>query len=219
VAVSLCTVRRRERPASPLRRRRERDAQRYTLGSGSTRKKVYREEWTEQDADDALKTAREARATGNLVRPADRTFAQVIEEYLVFKHGRPGDEGKATVDDDGTVLKNRILRRIGNVPIRYLTETVIARYPKERTSQVRANTIRNELSILRHLLKLAKSWGYLTTVPDIVLPEPGANRERHLTASESPGSSAACQQSRNGELATMVALALNTGYRRGSCSG
>jgi hypothetical protein len=128
-------------------------------------RKVYREEWTEQDASEALKTAREARATGNLVRRAERTFAQVIEEYLVFKRGGPGDEGKATVDDDATVLKNRILRRIGNVPIRYLTETVIARYTKERTSQVRANTIRHELSILRHLLKLAKSWGYLTRCP------------------------------------------------------
>jgi hypothetical protein len=47
---------------------------------------------------------------GNLVRPTDRTFTQVIEEYLVFKRGGPGDEGKVTIDDDATVLKNRILR-------------------------------------------------------------------------------------------------------------
>jgi integrase len=191
----------------------------YTLGSGSTRKKVYREEWTEQDADDALRDAREARAMGNLVRPTERTFAQVIEEYLVFKRGGPGDEGKATVDDDATVLKNRILRRIGNVPIRALTETVIARYTKERTNQVRANTIRNELSILRHLLRLAKKWGYLPTVPDIALPEAGASRERHLMAEEIPRLLAACEQSRNRDLATMVALALNTGYRRGKLLG
>jgi hypothetical protein len=52
----------------------------YTLGSESTREKVYREEWTEQDASEALRHAREARATGNLIRPADRTLAQVIEE-------------------------------------------------------------------------------------------------------------------------------------------
>jgi integrase len=96
---------------------------------------------------------------------------------------------------------------------------VIARYTKERTSQVRANTIRNELSILRHLLKLAQGWGYLTTAPNIELPEAGESRERHLTDAEIPRLLAACEQSRNRDLATMVALALNTGYRQGKLLG
>jgi hypothetical protein len=64
----------------------------YTIGSRDTGRKIYREEWTEPDAFEALIKAREARATGNLVRPAERTFAQVIEEYLVFKRGGPGEE-------------------------------------------------------------------------------------------------------------------------------
>jgi hypothetical protein len=71
-------------------------------------------------------------------------FAQVIEEYLVFKRAGPGEEGKGTLDADQKVLMNRILRRIGNVPILHLTATVIARYTKERTAN--SGPIRSAMS-------------------------------------------------------------------------
>jgi hypothetical protein len=58
----------------------------YTLGSGSTHRKVYREEWTEQDAYQALVKAREARASGRLSPTRrDRTYAVVAAEYLETK--------------------------------------------------------------------------------------------------------------------------------------
>jgi hypothetical protein len=146
-------------------------------------------------------------------------FAQVIEEYLVFKRAGPGEEGKGTLDADQKVLMNRILRRIGNVPIRHLIATVIARYTKERTSQARANTIRNEVSILRHLLRLAKGWGYITTVPNIELPEAGESRERHLTDAEIPRSSPPAS-SRGIATSRRWSRSRSTpGIGRGSCSG
>ena len=65
----------------------------------------------------------------------------MIEEYLKFKAGAPGEDGKATLDDDRKVLQNRILPRVGNLPLRQLTATVIARFTKERTSAVKAAPI------------------------------------------------------------------------------
>jgi integrase len=56
-------------------------------------------------------------------------------------------------------------------------------------------------------------------VPNIELPEAGESRERHLTDAEIPRLLAACEQSRNRDLATMVALALNTEYRQGKLLG
>ncbi len=191
----------------------------YTIGSGKHRRHRERQEWTETDAQLALNDEREARARGDLVRPAERTFVQVIEEYLKFKAGAPGEDGKATLDDDRKVLQNRILPRVGNLPLRQLTATVIARFTKERTSAVKANTIRNELSILRHLLRLAKGWGYIKEVPEIVLPEPGESRERYLSEDEVTRLFAACRESRNPHLATIVALAVNTGLRKGHVLG
>jgi integrase len=189
----------------------------YTIGSGKTRRHRERQEWTAADAQARLDAERQARVTGNVLHPAERTFSQVIDEYLVFKSGVPGTaEGKATIEDDRKILRNRIQRVIGNPPIRQLTALVIARYAKARTEQVRANTIRNELAILRHLLRLAKGWGYIAEMPEVRLPEPGESRERYLEEADIARLFAACLESRNPHLATIVALAVNTGLRKGN---
>jgi hypothetical protein len=49
---------------------------------------------------------------------------------------------------------------------------------------VSAFTVSNELSVLRHMLRLARRWGYLDAVPDIELPKKPNGRLRYLETNE-----------------------------------
>jgi integrase len=80
---------------------------------------------------------------------------------------------------------------------------------------VSASTVANELSVLRHCLRLARRWGYLSTLPEIVLPRRPEGRLRYLTEEEITKLLAACRTSRNRYLEPAVILALHTGMRKG----
>jgi integrase len=96
-----------------------------------------------------------------------------------------------------------------------VTPAAIAQYERQRASAVIAFTVANELSVLRHLLGLAKRWGYLDTVPEIAMPKKPEGRLRYLEADEIGRLVAACHQSHNPDLALAVVLALGTGTRKG----
>jgi hypothetical protein len=49
---------------------------------------------------------------------------------------------------------------------------------------VSAFTVRNELTVLRHLLRLERKWGYLEQVPEIELPKKPEDRQRYLETEE-----------------------------------
>jgi integrase len=191
----------------------------FTVGSGATgptrRKKTYREDWTREDAQAALDEEREARRSG-LGRPTDRmperTWLQMVEEYIASKRGRMD-----TITDHQKILQNRVPRVLGNPRLRDVTGTMIARYEQTRREEGRTNnTLRNELSAVRQVFKLARKLGYLRTIPEIESPPPGEARERYLTEPEAERLLAACVDARNPELPTIVALALNTGLRLGN---
>ena len=75
--------------------------------------------------------------------------------------------------------------------------------------------MRNELTVLRHLLRLAhRKWNYLDRVPDIELPKAPRGRTRYLTEDEIKRLFDACTQSKNTHLAAIVTLAINTGMRK-----
>lgn len=77
-----------------------------------------------------------------------------------------------------------------------------------------AFTVANELTVLRHLLRLARKWGYLDRVPDVELPKRPEWRQRYLEEDEITRLLAACRTSRNPYLAAIVTIALNTGMRK-----
>lgn len=189
----------------------------YTLRVNGRREKKFSSEWlTETDALAALAARLKDIEAGQVSRPAHRTLGQVIEEYLTFK--RQG--GKRSVDDDELILKRRILPAFGaDLSIRKVRADAIARYDKERRGQVSLFTVSNELSVLRHLLRLAWKWGYLDQVPEIEMPKKPDGRERYLDEAEITRLLEACGESRNPYLRTIVVIALHTGMRKGEILG
>src|SRR5262249_48341276 len=66
-----------------------------------------------------------------------------------------------------------------------------------RARTVSPYTVANELSTLRHLLRLAKRWGYVSVVPEITLPKKPEGRLRFLDVDELRRLLDACRASRN----------------------
>jgi integrase len=145
-----------------------------------------------------------------------------VDEYLAYK---------ATTRDvagDRRVLEGRLLPALGaDTNVRRLTAPVIAQYERTRLAAtakgrgraVSPYTVANELSVLRHLLRLAKRWGYVSAVPEITLPKKPEGRLRYLEADDLGRLLDACRASRNPYLAAIVTLAVHTGMRKGEILG
>ena len=73
--------------------------------------------------------------------------------------------------------------------------------------------------MLRHCLRLARRWGYAATIPEIVLPRRPEGRLRYLEESEIGKLLAACRESRNRDLASVVTPALHTRMRKSEILG
>ncbi len=113
------------------------------------------------------------------------------------------------------------------LPVRRVTAAAIAQYEKARLAatvtgrsrKISAHTVRNELGVLRHMLRLARRWGYLDAVPDVVLPSPPKERLRFLDVDEIGRLLETCRASRNPVLHAVITLALHTGMRKGELLG
>jgi integrase len=115
---------------------------------------------------------------------------------------------------------DKIIRHeIGLYCLSRVTPSAIASYRDERLRQVKPETIRRELTILRHLFEVArKDWGLRTTsnpVAQITKPAPGRARERRLQNGEYEKLLTASERSRSKQLPSIVKLAIETGMRRG----
>jgi integrase len=208
-------IRRVWKSRGPLGERVRHVAYGYTLMGPNGRERKASSDWlTEQDALTALTARLQAIEAGEPGRPAERTFAQVAAEYLVYK------AEKRSVGSDKRILEGRLLPAFGrDVNVRRLTAAAVAQYERRRLGQVSAYTVANELSVLRHLLRLAKRWGYVAAVPEITLPKKPEGRLRYLEADELARLLDACRASRNPYLATIVTLAVHTGMRKGEILG
>jgi integrase len=197
----------------------------YTLMvNGKQERKVSSAWGTEADALEALAARQKEVGAGCLKRPADRTLAELAKEYIRYK----GDHGKRSLADDQRILEKRLLPALGStLPVRTLTAAAIAQYERTRMGatvegrdrKVSAFTVSNELSVLRHMLRLARRWGYLDAVPDVELPRKPEGRRRYLEADEITRLRDACQRSGNPDLALAVVIALNTGMRKAEILG
>lgn len=187
----------------------------YTVMISGQRERRFSAEWrSEAEALEALSGRLKEVEAGQVerVQKPTRTLIEVTQEYLVYKE----QQGKRTVKDDKRILENRMLPYFGKaLPVRGLSTEAIAQYEKERIGTVSAYTVSNELTVLRHLLRLAKKWGYLDRVPEIELPKKPEGRTRYLTQEEIGRLLKACAQSRNPYLLAIVILAINTGMRKG----
>ena len=210
-------IRRVWRSEGPTGRRVRHVAYGYTLMVNGRRERKVASEWlTESDALDALARRRKEIAAGMIERPADRTLGELVEEYVRYKT----DQGKRTVEDDQRILENRLLPVFrADLLVRKLAAPMIAQYEKRRAGEVSAYTVSNELSVLRHMLRLAKRWGYLDQAPEIEMPRKPEGRLRYLEQDEIVRFVRACESSKNPYLKTIVTIAIHTGMRKAEILG
>jgi integrase len=205
----------------PTGRKVKRIAWGYTIQVDGKQERHFDARWTSQDALDALS----ARLLDRGVRRAPvtpKTFGEVIQEYLEVKRAK----GKRSIRDDE--------HRLGRMAAWFGTDTLlpevtaqrIAQYDRDRVTQISRRkrqvspaTVNRELSILRHLLRLAEEWGYIEKVPKIRLSREPEGRLRFLSEEEIVRLLGACHQSKNQYLHGIVTLALNTGMRKGEVMG
>jgi integrase len=193
----------------------------YTLMVNRKQERKVSSAWlTETEALEALAKRQREIGAGQIERAVERTLGEVAEEYLAYK----ADKKKRSLADDTRIVRTRLLPTFGaGLPIRRLTAAAVAQYEKARLAmttvrggrKLSAYTVANELGVLRHLLRLARRWGYVETVPEIVLPKRPGGRLRYLSETEIARLLTACRASRNPYLSTIVVLALHTGMRRG----
>jgi integrase len=189
----------------------------YTLTAGEKQERKFSSEWaTREQAWEALNARLKAIEAGQLTPREPRTLGQVAEEYLQYKTVNK----KRSVDEDRRILEKRLLPAFGaDRLVKDLTGHAIAQYERRRVGQVSAFTVRNELTVLRHMLRLARRWGYLEQVPDIELPKKPEDRQRYLEQEEITALLKTCAKSKNPYLHAIVTLALNTGMRKSELLG
>jgi integrase len=189
----------------------------YDVRINGQRERRFSAEWlTENDALAALVERQREIEAGRIDRLADRTLAELAEEYLAYKE----QHGKRSLREDRRIVTTRLLPALGSDdPVRRLTASAIAQYERRRAADVSAFTVANELGVLRHMLRLGKRWGYLDAVPDIDMPKKPEGRTRYLDENEIARLLDACAYSRNPYLAAIVTVALNTGMRKAEILG
>lgn len=104
-----------------------------------------------------------------------------------------------------------------------LTSSLLAAYRDERLKIVSGATVNREFSVLSHAIDTARrEWDvYLSTNPCTLVRRPpqGRPRDRRLEGDEEQRLLGACRGARNKWLAHFVALAIETGMRRGELLG
>ena len=187
----------------------------YTIMVKGKQERRFNGAWTADDAQLALSERLEQVRAG-VERLRECTLAELAEEYL----GHKEHAGKRSIKEDRRILRKRLLPAFGpGLKVRMLREPPIAVYAKQRLGQVSAFTVANELTVLRHMLRLARKWGYLDRVPDVEQPKRPEGRQRSLEEAEITRLLEACRRSRNPYLAAIVTVALNTGMRKAEILG
>lgn len=100
-------------------------------------------------------------------------------------------------------------------PLSRIRSTDVAAWRDERAKQVSGQTIRNELGLLSHVFKIARTeWGMAglrNPCADVRRPKPSKPRERRLAE----GEEAALLAVADTEWSTLIIMAIETGMRRG----
>jgi integrase len=172
--------------------------------------------------EDALKWAREQErridrgelvCTASLPLASKLTLADVLSRYerdvLPTKRTRGVNERFH--------LRPILRHSLGILNVAQVSQASIASYRDLRLTQVSPSTVRRELGILMHALRLAKAeWGMpVPQLGSITKPSENKPRERRLTEVELKALDEALRQCRNKFVRPAFLFALATGMRRG----
>jgi len=203
--------------------RAKRKAWGFTVQVDGRQRRVYRSEWTQDDAEKAL-AALLLKADQPKPKTEGLTLAQATERYLGLK------ARKRTIAEDARTLEH--------LKTAFGAETLLARITAERISAYKAKrlattrkigemekylsaaAVNRPLALLRHLLRLAhEEWDVLDGVPKIRTEKEPQGRLRWLTQEEATHLLAACRKSKNKTLSDLAEFSMFTGVRRGEALG
>lgn len=116
-------------------------------------------------------------------------------------------------------IRTLLSHAISKASLVKLSPGLVARYRDDRLAVVSGDSVRRELTILRHCLTLAmREWDApLSTNPvlSISLPEPSKSRDRRLEQDDGQKLSVAIGSAHAWYLRPLIELAVETGMRRG----
>jgi integrase len=120
---------------------------------------------------------------------------------------------------DHSHLRQLSRHALGRTAIHALTTELVASFRDERLKAVSGSTVRKELNLLAHVLKVARiDWNVPVRkdlVSDVTKPPSGKSRTRRVTESELTRLIEALSRCRNPLIAEIFLFALATGMRRG----
>jgi integrase len=194
----------------------------YTLQVNGRQERKFSVAWTKDDAQNDL-AARLLQRDAPAAPAAPRTtLAQVATEYVDYKRAK----GKRSLASDETFIGRFKVFFGAETPIADITAQQIARYDSDRLTQasrlgrpITPSSVNRELACLRHMLHLAEEWGYIAKAPRIRMAREPEGRLRFLSDDEAARLLAACSESKNPYLTTIVTMAIHTGMRRGEILG
>lgn len=116
-------------------------------------------------------------------------------------------------------LRTLLGHGLAQVPLNMLSPTAITQYRDDRLKIVQPSSVRRELAILQHCIELArKEWGIplaSNPVRQITLPGTAKARDRRLETNEGAALTSALAGTSAWYLRPLIALAIETGMRRG----
>lgn len=116
-------------------------------------------------------------------------------------------------------IVNIVRRPIASITLGNITSGQFAVYRNSRLKEVRPDTVRRELSLLRHCFEIARrEWDipiHKNPLHDIRFPAPGLPREERLTDESAQNLYTAIATLRNKHAKSLIVLAIETGMRRG----
>ena len=141
------------------------------------------------------------------------TLAQAFTRYQVEVTSKKKGASRETARINCWIRSPLALRSIAS-----LKPSDFAAYRDKRLTEVASNTVRLELALVSHLFTIAQQeWGLSVVNPITSIRKPsGSNaRTRRLEGDEESRLLAACTQSKNPHLFSLVSLALETAMRLG----
>jgi integrase len=152
--------------------------------------------------------AEKARSLG-YTPPSEKSFADVAAQFLI--HQRPRESAHNYTREVGIVELH--LKPFFTGELRAVTKAQVQRYVTERCGEASPGTVLKEVTLLKHLLRLAvEEWQYIPINParGVRPPKVSKGRIRYLQ----PGDLRAVLESCPGWLRIIVAIAVTTGMRR-----
>jgi integrase len=142
-----------------------------------------------------------------------QSLADVLGRYQ-----REVTSRKRSATSEGFHLRIILRHEIANLPLRKLTPAALCQFRDDRLKQVSASTVRKELNIIQHALKVAeREWGLVIqqeAIKGVTKPAPNGARERRLSQEELDALLGALDQCRNKLVKPVFLFALATGMRR-----